>query len=60
MTGKELIEWIKDNKAEELVVITAINDWYACDREPKIKKASEVKEVYFDSSFKSGDEVIFF
>ena len=60
MTGTELIEWIKDNKAEELVVITAINDYYACEKKPVIIEASDVKEVYFDSSFESGDKVIFF
>lgn len=60
MTGKELIEWIKDNKAEELVVIVAINDYYACDRKPEIRETSDVKEVYFLSSFESGDKVIFF
>ena len=60
MTGKELIKWIQDNKAEDLVVITAINEYYACDKEPMIKEASKIKEVYFDSVFESGDKVIYF
>ena len=60
MTGAELIKWIKWNKAEDLVVVTAINDWYAADKKPTIRDASEIKEVYFDSTFESGDKVIFF
>ena len=59
MTGKELIQWIKDNNAEEYTVVTDLNEWTAVDREPTIKDTSEVKNIYFDSKFKSREKVIF-
>lgn len=59
MTGKDLIEWIKENNAEEMLVITPVNDWLAVEKNPAIRNASEVKDTYFDSTFQTEEKVIF-
>lgn len=59
MTGKELIEWIKENNAEEMLVISPVNDWLAVEKNPTIRNASEVKDTYFSSTFQTEGKVIF-
>ena len=59
MMGKDLIDWIKENNAEEMLVISPINDWLAVEIKPTIRNASEVKDIYFDSTLQTEGKVIF-
>lgn len=50
MTGRELIAWIRENKAENMQVVI-IDDGYAIFRSrPEVRENNELKRVYVDSA----------
>ena len=59
MTGRELIEWIKANKAEGMQVVQ-IEDGYAVFRSrPEVREADEIKRIYVNSAgMRKGEKVI--
>lgn len=50
MTGRELIAWIKENRAESMQVIV-IDDGYAVfQARPEVRECDELKRVYVNSA----------
>lgn len=50
MTGRELIAWIKENRAESMQVIV-IDDGYAVfQARPEVRETDDLKRVYVNSA----------
>lgn len=50
MTGRELIEWIKANRAEKMQIVV-IDDGYAVfPARPEIREADDLKRIYVNSA----------
>jgi len=59
MTGKELIAWIRENKAENLQMLV-IDDGYAVFMaRPEVREADELKRVYVSTGWlRKGEKAV--
>lgn len=59
MTGRELIAWIKENRAENCQVVV-IDDGYAVfQARPEVREGDELKRVYVNSAgIRKGEKVV--
>ena len=57
MTGKQLIQWIKDHEAEEMDILQ-IDDGYAVYSvyDPKIVKGKDIKKMYNNTTHLKEDK----
>lgn len=60
MTGRELIEWIQENEAEDMEILFLQDDGIVTRLNPEIQNNRRIKEEYWEAQFlpETGESVI--
>lgn len=51
MTGRELVEWIQENHAEDMEVLCLEDDGVIVRLSPEIQNNMRIKQEYWEASF---------
>jgi hypothetical protein len=51
MTGKELVDWIKENEAEDMEILLLQDDGVVDRIKPEIVQNMRIKEEYWEAGF---------
>ena len=60
MTGRELIDWIKENEAEDMEILFLQDDGIVTRIAPEIMQNRRIRDEYWEASFlpETGESVI--